>query len=312
MSSRTAYDSSLYAADNIDWAFQRAADEFNRIAGTSKTIGTLTLTANSINLPAPPSDWTPSQHLQQTLLCSGLQVNPNIHFVDYNQIESAMWLGGTSNQNTIANSTASSPIMFAYKDETTGYVWPAPSQDGYTIEYWYWRKFTSWTPGQACVSATVNTSGTITAVTVIQGGYYPGNSATITVTGGTGSGASLSAILQNNVLSTVTINSGGTGYTSPTILVNGSTAADITFNLADEALRIIISDGVQGYMQNIEPQNSGLAAEALARFERNAKAYGGRAAGGRAAQIWQADNPSPTHANQWWGNPSAYPYVPLI
>lgn len=306
MSSRIGFDSALYTSANIDWAMQRAADDFNRITGGSRTVGTLTLTAGSTDLPSPPSDWSPSQHLQQTLLCNGQQVDPNIQFVDYNTLLTAMWANGTTNEDILTSSTCSSPIMFAYKDESTGKVFPAAPTTGYTIEYWYWLKFTSWTPGQAILTANTNTLGAITSVSVVSGGYYVDSTATLTVSGGSGSGATLTATVQAGVIASVSVGAAGSGYTSPVISVNGSSAANITFNLPDEALRIIISDGVQGYLQNIEPQNAALAKASLERFEKNARAYSGRNAGGRGGQIWVADLPS--------SYPPQYPYAfgPLV
>ncbi len=310
LSSRNSFDSSVYSDAAIDFAMQRAGDEFLRESGSTRTLATLNLTANTTTLPSMASDWSPDRHLQHTLLCSGTLVNPNIQFVDWNQIQTAMYETGTTNQNVAVSSIANypTPVMFAFPDASGvgGVIYPPAPTAGFTLQYWYWREFTQWPVGQAVLTPNTNTAGTITSVTVVSGGFYV-STPTLTVSGvTTGSTATLTAVITGNAVTSVTINSGGTGYTSPTILANGSTTANITFNVLDEGMRIILGDGVMAYLQKIEPQNSALAADAMELFLKNVRAYAGRAAGGRGIQIWNADNTSQNN-RPCYGGWNGYP-----
>lgn len=310
MSSRNTMDSAMYSDANIDFAFQRAADEYMRIARPARVLGTLTLTANSVDLPAAPSDWSTDRHLQATLLCNGALVNPNITMIDYNQIEQNIWLGGGT---TSVYTTGTTPTWFAYKNHAMGKVYPPATDSGFTILYWYWQQFTSWTPGQAALTASVqSTAGAyISGVTVNSGGYYLATPTLTVVDSGTGNGATLTPVMTNGVITSVTVNASGVGYTNATVYVNGSTAADITFNIIDEGLRVIAGDGVMAYLQEIEPQNAGLAEAAEERFIRRTKQIAARSQGGRGVQVWTADNPNASPLYGAWNpyGPNG-PYIP--
>src|SRR6187431_2505125 len=100
MSSRNFFDATLYSDEVLDWGFQRAAAEFLRITNSTRTLGTLTLTANTIDLPTMATDWAVDRQLQATLLCNGQLVNPNVQLVDYNTLQTAIYATGTSNSAT--------------------------------------------------------------------------------------------------------------------------------------------------------------------------------------------------------------------
>lgn len=296
MSSRNMADSTMYSDETIDWGFQRAAAEFLRESRSTRTLGTVNLSSNTMIMPTMASDWSTDRQLQATLVKSGTLVSPNIEFVDYNTLMTALYAVGSSNAATQSSTVASIPTMpyptmFAFRDAsiTSGLVFPPPSEDGYSIEYWYWKLFTQWTPGQAVLVANIGTANNIASVSVVSGGYYQGGAPTLTVSdSGSGSGATLTAVMTNNVVTSVTVNVQGSNYTGPTVLANGSTAANITFNILDEALEFIVSDGIQAYVQAIEPQNRQLAADAMERFQAATRRYAKRNAGGRGGDTWTA------------------------
>jgi hypothetical protein len=64
-----------------------------------------------------------------------------------------------------------------------------------------------------------------------------------------------------------------------------------SFNLPDEHLRIIATDGAEAFMQPNEKANSDLAAAALMRFRERARQIKGRMAGGRGGNEMERDDP---------------------
>ncbi len=64
-----------------------------------------------------------------------------------------------------------------------------------------------------------------------------------------------------------------------------------SFNLPDEHLRIIATDGAEAFLQTNEKDNAGVAAAALERFQRKARAIRGRMAGGRGGSVMLRDDP---------------------
>lgn len=82
----------------------------------------------------------------------------------------------------------------------------------------------------------------------------------------------------------------------------GSGSSSLTFNLSDEALRIVAGAGAAYFLQRMEPANAGLAAAAHVAFIAEAKKYAGRGGGGRGAQSIQRQSPYTSNGTWTRGN----------
>ena len=71
--------------------------------------------------------------------------------------------------------------------------------------------------------------------------------------------------------------------------VSGGTCSG--FNLPDEHLRVIATDGACAYLQQNEPKNAAIAAAARVRFENKAHQIKGRDSGGRNGNVSIRDDP---------------------
>lgn len=72
-----------------------------------------------------------------------------------------------------------------------------------------------------------------------------------------------------------------------------------SFNLPDEALRVIATDGCEAFLQYTEPQNAQLAQVALTRFNQKANQFRSRNAGGRSGQVVTKDDPDCDPYGPW-------------
>jgi hypothetical protein len=78
-------------------------------------------------------------------------------------------------------------------------------------------------PQAAVATATVDTNGTVIAVTVTDSGCGYTNAPAVLLQGGGGSGATATAVVSNGVVTGITVTAAGSGYTSaPTVYVNSS------------------------------------------------------------------------------------------
>lgn len=307
---RNAQDSSAYTARQIDRALQLAGDEWLRFTKSSRTLGTLTLTAGNYNLPAAPTGWIPEFQMKQTLLYNGNVIDPYITFTDYNEVLQAQFLS-TGSANSVGTSSVmmGTPRIFGYRNETDGICFPTPDQN-YTLLVWFWQKFTEWTPGNAELQVSVTNFG-ISSVGVLSGGYYD-SVPTATVTGGSGSGATfLVGLNQDGSIREVGITTQGVNYTSPlTISVNGIDCGVLTFDVPDDAMRVISTDGCESYLQANEQQNQNLSLAASQRFKDKARQFKGRDAGGRGGNVTQKSNPDCIQNNGYANGRGYYPYGP--
>ncbi len=309
---RNAFASTAYDNSNLDRALQLAGDAWVRITKSTRSLGTVTLAAGSNFMPAMPTGWIPEGHMKQTLIMTnGGVCNPNAAFTDVNEVLEAIWIqNGTLSGPSTASIYIGTPTMFGYKDASNGYVVPAPPTD-LNMLVWFWAAFTAWTPGQAELTATIGTANQITGVTVVSGGYFT-SAPTVTVTAGSGSGATFaSTINQYGTISAVSVTAGGSGYTGTvSTFTNGATAAVISFNVADDAMRVIATDGCEAFIQTLEPQNFQIAQAALQRFEAKARQFKGRDAAGRGGNVQFRDSADTAqmYGGGWWpGYGPCYP-----
>lgn len=156
-----------------------------------------------------------------------------------------------------SGTSAGRPREIAFSDTSAG-VWSAavyPVADAnYTIYLLWTPVFSTWTYGTPQLTATVS-GGAVTAVTVNSGGYVASGSATLTLSGGGGTGATLTATVTNNSIASVSVGAGGSGYTSaPTILVNGVSAAAVEINVPDDIFIPVLRFGAPWYAQYNQPE----------------------------------------------------------
>lgn len=304
---RNAGDSSAYTAVNLDRSIQLAGDAWLRITKSSRVLGTLTLSSGNFNLPSPPLGWVPEFQMQQTLLQANTVISPYIFFTDYNEVLQAQFLNNNSgSSNGTAGIMTGIPRLFGYRNETEGICFPTPNQD-YTLLVWFWKKFTEWTPGQAELE--ISTSNfSVDSVAVLSGGYYA-SPPTVTASGGSGSGATFAVGLSpTGEINQIDVVTQGTNYTNTAILVNGVDCSTITFDLPDDAMRIISSDGCEAYLQRNEQQNQNISAAAKESFITQAKQFKGRDSGGRGGNVLFKTDPDCLTQSGPYGNRGMWPY----
>ncbi|AOO18150.1 structural protein [Cyanophage S-RIM12_Sn_07_0910] len=119
----------------------------------------------------------------------------------------------------------------------------------------------------AAATATVN--GSISEVTVTEGGSGYTSSPLVSIVGGGGSGASATAIITKGVVSSILVNSGGTGYTSQpsiTVVGGGGSGAEGTAAVRGPIQSVAITNGGASYTSNpsiILSSGAGAVAQAI-------------------------------------------------
>ena len=104
--------------------------------------------------------------------------------------------------------------------------------------------------GGSGAAASVVVDGSITEITVDQGGSGYTSSPLVSIVGGGGSGAAATAIITKGVVSRILMNSGGTGYTSQpsiTIVGGGGTGATATASVRGPIKSISVDQGGASY-----------------------------------------------------------------
>ena len=107
--------------------------------------------------------------------------------------------------------------------------------------------------GGSGASASVVVDGSISEVTVTDGGTGYTSSPLVSIVGGGGSGAAATAIITKGVVSRILINSGGTGYTSQpqiTIVGGGGSSAAATASVRGPIKTIDVTSGGSSYTSN--------------------------------------------------------------
>ena len=104
--------------------------------------------------------------------------------------------------------------------------------------------------GGSGATASVIVNGSISEITVTEGGSGYTSSPLVSIVGGGGSGAAATAIITKGVVSRILINSGGTGYTSQpsiTIVGGGGTGAAGTASVRGPISTVNITSGGSSY-----------------------------------------------------------------
>jgi len=98
----------------------------------------------------------------------------------------------------------------------------------------------------------VLTGGVVTSITINSGGTNYGTPPTVSFVGSPGSGAAATATLTNGVVTGFTITNGGSGYVQPpTVGFTGGAAADTRLKLLVKIASIISIRNILGNAQNI-------------------------------------------------------------
>ena len=104
--------------------------------------------------------------------------------------------------------------------------------------------------GGTGATASVTVNGSVSEITVTNGGSGFIASPLVSIVGGGGSGAAATAIITKGVVSRILINSGGTGYTSQpsiTIVGGGGTGAEATASVRGPIQAVTVGSGGQSY-----------------------------------------------------------------
>ena len=123
--------------------------------------------------------------------------------------------------------------------------------------------------GGTGATAAVTVDGSISEITVTEGGSGYTTSPLVSIVGGNGSGAAATAIITKGEVSRILINTGGTGYTSQpsiTIVGGGGTGAQGTASVRGPIRSIDVTDGGNSYTSkpSIElSSGSGAVAQAI-------------------------------------------------
>ncbi len=291
-SARNAQSSSMYSDQDIDDAYFEASFEWTRLVRPSRTLTALTLAVGSSSIPAFPSNWTPENTMQVDLTLAGSIITPGINFVTMDQLYIERAKRGIGSPLTLPQDR---PRFMAVPDSTQattlGQI-DTLSDQAYGINLWQWNPFVPWTSGQGLLSGSVGTANQILPVTVLAGGYYPGATPTVTVSAGTGSGATFVVTMNGTTISSIAVSAAGTNYTgTPVFSLNGVVASGVSIGFSDEQVQIIASSGAPYYLQRFEPENAEMARDSMyASFIANAKRLSGMGAGGRGGQTVDKDN----------------------
>ena len=123
--------------------------------------------------------------------------------------------------------------------------------------------------GGTGATADVTVNGSVSEITVTNGGSGFTSSPLVSIVGGGGSGAAATAIITKGVVSRILINSGGTGYTSQpsiTIVGGGGTGATGVASVRGPIKTVDITNGGASYTSNpnvILSSGSGAVAQAI-------------------------------------------------
>ena len=304
-SARNAKTAAEYPCQQIDIALQAAIRLFLRLTYASREADTLTLVPGSNVLTVWPPGFLPEFLLSAYITLSGKLLYPELQIVTIEQLLTAQRAGFNRFPSAIVPGLPATgqPTMLAWTDQSTAEIYPIPDQP-YAINLWWWRNLNAWRAGQAIVTANLS-GGTIASFNIPVGGSIYASPPTVTITDPTGVSfaAGTATVGADGSLATIPISNAGTGYTAPTIYLNGYTAAEPVTGLADDALEIIAGLAAPWALQRSDPANAAFARECLAEFKIQAKQFAGRGAGGRGAQTLTRDPPQGNYVGPrqgWW------------
>jgi len=123
---------------------------------------------------------------------------------------------------------------------------------GDTIQYSEWTddKVREWGNCGANPNAVTQTDGVVTFITLITGGSGYSGSATVSITGGGGSGATANAVVVGDTVIAIIVTNGGSGYGAPPNVIITDTGTGATAR-ATVSSRVLTSEGACMFDQNI-------------------------------------------------------------
>jgi hypothetical protein len=295
---RNADTSVMYADRQLDFAFRKAANMFIRATRFTKEALSLPLLAGEDTLTAFPAGFHPDRILAVYLTGANVVATP----ISAGRFPSpitpqdtlcSLRRGDYAEVLTMATASPSSgqPVVIAFKSITEAKLYPKALKD-VTVNFLWTPPCTSWQAGAAFARANV-AGGAITSVDVLypfdaennvsSSGSIYSTEPTIAFSGGGGVGALATATIDadENGVSDITVDNGGTGYTSAPVVVIGGQRSDVTINLPDDVIEQIASDGAIACLQETEEEHT-YAREAMARFQAYIRSQVGRGTlGGR-------------------------------
>jgi hypothetical protein len=245
-----------FNAAEYDRALLTQGDDFIRRARFGVQVSNLTISDSTEALPAFPTGFRPDRFLSAWLIDASSVPVRQLSLISQLELRERQYQHGISD---------SIPEYLAFLTNTTGELYPVPDQ-AYTLKLEWLPFFDSWTEGIAQTTAVLSGSG-LASITVNHGGYYASTPA-VTFSGGGGSGAAATAVLTDNVLTSFTSITAGTGYTSaPTVLLDGVATSTVTLSaIPDDILRPILIYGCGALLQANMPQEP-YAALSLKKYE---------------------------------------------
>lgn len=159
------------------------------------------------------------------------------------------------NDLTVATDLSGQPTFGSFTNNNTLALFPIPDNT-YTVNYRWVDFFTAWETGVALTSATVDTNGVVTSVSIIDGSDNYTAAPTVSFVGGTTDVFATGTAVINSAGSVtgITITDGGSNYFStPTVLLNGADTTDVSLNLAPDYLNEVVSLGGPAFLQFNEP-----------------------------------------------------------
>lgn len=269
---RNGYDLTTYPVRHIDQAISGICDEFIGVTHCTHTLGSLAISSGTTALPTLPTGFRPENlHRAFILAEDDLDIIAADTLLDL----------------SVSDTSTGAPKRIAFTSLTTGLVHPTPDA-AYTMYIDWSEPFVSLTEGAgylATATATIS-GGVVTAVTVnTPGGEYAA-APNITFTGGGGTLAAATATIDSaGYVTTIAVTNGGSGYTTaPTVVFSGTTNADVTLNLPNDYLRMILSYGAPALLQHNDPDH-GFGSESYKKYVEFRRMKTGRAGAIRGKEM---------------------------
>ena len=227
----------------LDRAIMALGQRFVRETGCTPLVSDLTLVTSDPDLPTLPTGFRPEYIVNAYL-------DDSAGDIDYPDDLRLVTFANLRRLREDDNSEGQ-PRYIAFSSATAGQIYPTPSS-AFTLKLRWNQPFTTWTDGQAFVTATI-AGGAVTGITVHDGGSIYSSAPTVTFSSGA---ASATAAVSGGAVTTFTIVGGGSGYTTaPTVLLNGVSCPATTLNVEDAYLQSeFLMFGVPALLQHADPE----------------------------------------------------------
>lgn len=302
--SRNAYNSAIYKDYAVDMAIQAAANELIRKSRIGQTQATAPYTSGTATIDFSAVSGFHPRYIQRAWIGDNTStMRDAIKIVSYQDI-----LDTRQGRGVYVLSPTNGPTLLAFTDESTGVLWPTPTENG-TLTFLWRPLFTSWTVGtiyKATATATV-AGGLVTALTVTSGGGAYASAPAVTFSGGGGTSAAATAVLDIDLqqVTSITITNAGTGYTTaPTVAIAGG-VADVTLGLADEYLMGVCEYGAPYKLHQYEPEHAKMSQAIKASWQDfinqcSTAFFGEQQVGRSASEAYPYAGPQFTEAGRRW------------